>query len=76
MGRTTVGLTAYLGSARLKLGDLRAVQPGDIVQLDKRVQQDLLLRIKGHTKFAGKLGNFRGHKALHITREAEPDEIL
>lgn len=74
--RSTIGLVAYLGRVPLRLSDLRGLRPGDVIDLDKRAQADLVLQIAGRNKFAGSLGQVRGHRALRITRSAEHDEPL
>jgi flagellar motor switch protein FliM len=74
--RTTIPLTSYLGRTTLKLSALRALRPGDIIQLDKRTSQDLILRIAERNKFAGRAGQIRGHRALRLTRPAAIDEPL
>lgn len=73
-GRTE--LCAYLGQSRIKLAELKSLRPGDILPLDKRVGRELLLRIAGRNKFAGLPGQFRGYRALRLTRAAEPDEPI
>ncbi len=75
LSKTTVSLKGFLGAARLSLRDLRELRTGDVIQLDKRVTRDLILQIEGINKFAGKVGSYRGYRALRITRRAEPDEI-
>ena len=74
--RATVPLTAFLGGARIKLSDLRGLRPGDIIQLDKEVSEDLILRIGGLNKFGGKAGQYRGRRAFRITRRSAIDEPL
>lgn len=74
--RGTVGLTAYLGSAPIRVSHLRNLQPGDLIQLDKRTHADLILQIAGRNKFAGSVGQLRGHRAIRIRRIAALDEPL
>jgi flagellar motor switch protein FliM len=74
--RSTVDLTAFLGSTRISLGELRRLRPGDLLQLDKRVNEDLILRIAGRNKYAGFAGQLRGRRALCLRRTAEIDEPL
>ncbi|HPM24291.1 MAG TPA: flagellar motor switch protein FliM [Phycisphaerae bacterium] len=71
-----VGLTAFLGRAQVRLSELRALRPGDIIQLEKHVKKELLLQIEGRNKFAGVAGQYRGRRALRITRRAEIDEAI
>ncbi len=72
----TVEMVTYLGQSRIRLSDLRSLRPGDVLPLDKRSSEELVIQIAGRNKFAGRPGQFRGNKALRITRTAEPDELL
>ncbi|QOJ14422.1 MAG: flagellar motor switch protein FliM [Planctomycetia bacterium] len=74
--KSAVHMTAYLGRARITLRELKALQPGDLLPLDKRVDEPLVLQIEGQNKFAGSAGQFRGRRALHLLRPADPDELL
>jgi len=71
-----VGLTAFLGRAQVRLSELRALRPGDIIQLEKHIKKELILQIEGRNKFAGVAGQYRGRRALRITRPAEIDEAI
>ena len=71
-----IGLTAFLGQSKIRLSELRGLRPGDLLQLDKLADGDLILQIEGRTKFAGTAGQFRGCRALKVTRPAEIDEPL
>ena len=72
----TVGVTAYLGQTRIKLSELRELRPGDILQLEKRVHQPLILQIEGRNKYAGSVGQIRSKRALRLRRPALIDEPL
>lgn len=71
-----VTLTAYLGCANISVRELRSLRPGDIIQLEKNVQQHLIMQIAGRNKYAGVPGRLRGRRALRIVRRAEIDEPL
>jgi len=71
-----VGVTAYLGQTRMTVMDLLSLAPGDIIRLDKLVERDLILQVRGQNKFAGRLGQLRGNKAFQITRQADGEESL
>jgi len=71
-----IPLTAFLGRTTLRLSEWRSLQPGDLISLDKRADCDLILQIAGRNKFAGSIGQYRGSKALRLTRTAENDEPL
>jgi flagellar motor switch protein FliM len=73
-GRTT--LTAWLGETTIKLSELRSLRPGDVIQLEKQTNQELILQIGGRNKFAGRMGQVRGRRALRLMRPAAIDEPL
>ena len=74
--KSPVDMTAYLGRTTISLSELRNLQPGDVIPIEKRVGQDVILKIADRNKFAGQIGQVRGHRALRITRHAENDELL
>jgi len=69
-------LRAYVAETTLKVGDLLSLEVGDIIKTKKEAKNDLILRIEGKSKFAGKVGQFRGNRAFKITRTAEPGEKI
>jgi len=74
--KSAVGLTAFLGQTRIKLSELRGLRPGDLVQLDKRPDEGLIVQIEGRNKYAGSSGQVRGHRAIRLLRRATADEPL
>ena len=72
----TVDITAYLGHAKIKVSDLRGLRSGDLIEVDKRVDGDLIMQIEGLNKFAGAVGQLRGRRALRLRRAAKEDEPL
>ena len=74
--RSLVDVTAYLGQTRIRLSELRALRPGDMIVLDKPTDRELLLQIGGRNKFAGVCGTLRGRRAMRLARRAEIDEPL
>ncbi len=71
-----VDLRTYLAQTHMTLGDLMALQPGDIIHTDKRVGSEYIVQIEGQNKFAADLGQYRGHRAVFLKRAATPDESL
>jgi len=71
-----VWATAYLGETRIRLSELRNLRPGDIIHLDKRTARHMIMRVEGHNKFAGTIGQIRGKRAIRICRPALIDEPL
>ena len=76
LGKSKVDLTAYLGRAQVNVSELQTLRPGDIIQLEKPTCQDLIVQVEGRNKFGATPGQFRGRRAVRITRLAEIDEAL
>lgn len=74
--KSKVHLTAYLGRAHIRVSELRSLRPGDIIQLEKHFQNELIMQIEGRNKYAGLPGQLRGRRAIRITRHADVDESL
>ena len=74
--KSKVELRAYLGETRIKLSELRSLKPGNLLPLKKPISRGVILRVEGHNKFAASVGQFRGHRALRLTRPAKMDEPL
>ncbi|MFO0837514.1 MAG: flagellar motor switch protein FliM [Phycisphaerae bacterium] len=76
VSKSLVRFVTYLGQTTIKLRELRELQVGDLIQLDKRANQELILQVAGRNKFAGVPGRVRGRRALRITRPADADEAI
>lgn len=74
--RSSVNLTAFLGQTKIKLSDLVSLREGDVIQLDKLAAQDMIVQVEGRNKYAGAAGQYRGHRAIRLTRTAPFDEPL
>jgi flagellar motor switch protein FliM len=71
-----VNLRAYLGQTTIRLNELMHLSPGDVIKLDKPAHTEVLVQVEGKNKFAGKIGLFKGQRAIRITRNADPNERL
>lgn len=76
LSKSSVKLTTYLGESTIKLGELRRLRPGDLIQLDKKADADMIVQIEGRNKFAASPGELRGHRAVRLNRHAAIDERL
>ncbi|MFA5864104.1 MAG: flagellar motor switch protein FliM [Phycisphaerae bacterium] len=72
----TINLRSFLAQTTISLGQLMSLQVGDIIQTEKLANKELLVQIEGKNKFAGRLGQFRGNRAIRVTRRAEMDERI
>ena len=67
---------SFLAQTSIKVSDLLALEVGDVLKTTKEATEDLILQVEGKSKFAGKVGQFRGNRATKITRQARPGEKI
>ena len=63
-----VEVRAFLAQTAIRLSDLLSLQVGDIITTEKDNQRDVLLQVEGKNKFMGQVGQFRGTRAVRVTR--------
>jgi flagellar motor switch protein FliM len=63
-----VEMRAFLAQTTITMSELLALQVGDVITTDKSVERDVLIQIEGKNKFLGKVGQFRGARAVSVTR--------
>jgi flagellar motor switch protein FliM len=76
LGATFVTVVAYLAETTITVGELLTLQPGDIIQTTKPMQSEIIVRVEGENKFAGKIGRHKENLAVKVTRPAEVEERL
>jgi flagellar motor switch protein FliM len=74
--QSAVRLRAFLAETVISVHELMELRPGDILKTGKPAKGDLILQVEGKHKFAGRLGQLKGSRALKITRPAKPEERL
>ncbi|MDR2817159.1 MAG: FliM/FliN family flagellar motor switch protein [Oscillospiraceae bacterium] len=62
-----VDVSVVLGKTELELGDILALHTGDIVMLDSFTDSSVKVIIKGKDWFSGKIGLYRGRRAVKVT---------
>lgn len=62
-----VTVTIELAGATVKVRDILNLSAGDVIILDKQVEEGIAARVEGVPKFSGRPGVFRGNLALQIT---------
>jgi flagellar motor switch protein FliM len=68
-----VEMRALLAQTRITLNDLMSLQVGDIITTEKGIERDVLIQVEGRNKFLGQIGQFRGGRAVRITRLCQQD---
>jgi len=71
-----VGVRAFLASTTITVNDLLHLQPGDIIPTSKLADAELVVQIEDRNKFAGRLYQHKGLRAIRITRPAGPEETI
>ena len=61
-----VTLKAFLGQARIRIRDLLSLEPGDVLVLESKVEDPVVVTIEGRPKILGELGVFKGYKAVRV----------
>jgi flagellar motor switch protein FliM len=69
--KSAVELRALLAETKLRLSDVLNMQAGDVITTEKHVEDEVPVLIQGKEKFAGRLGQFRGARAIEITRSPD-----
>lgn len=72
----SVNLRAFLAEAHITVDELMHLQPGDIIRTDKPSEADVVIQVEGKNKYAGRVGQLKGARAIRITRRADPTESL
>jgi flagellar motor switch protein FliM len=57
-----------LGHTHIKVEELINLAPGDIIQLEKPANAEMIVQVEGRNKFTGLVGQFKGKRALRIKR--------
>lgn len=65
-----VSVSAILGRVTIDFKTLLNIKLGDVITLERRIDEDIDLLVEGIPKFKGKLGTYRGNYAIKITKEA------
>jgi len=73
--QVSVELTAELGTSTLTIRELLRLVPGDIVQLDRRVSEQLPVHVGDQHAMWARPGTHRGRIALQITKRLEEVQL-
>jgi flagellar motor switch protein FliM len=74
LGRAPVTVTGMLATTTITLRDLMEMQPGDLIVTEKPANQPVVLCIEGERKFLAHIGQFKGRRALRVTRSSKPED--
>jgi flagellar motor switch protein FliM len=71
---TRVPVYSILGTTQITMGDLMNLEIGDVIRLNRKIDQELEIYVNQKKKFYGRVGNFDGRKAVKITKFANDEE--
>ena len=72
-----VGVQVRLARTKIGTGELMSLRVGDIITTQKDIHQPVIVSVEGVPKFRGKLGAFKGRKAIMIASAIEnPVDVL
>lgn len=65
---------ALLAETTITMSDLMNMAEGDVIATEKSATEPAMLCVEGKKKFFAHLGQYRGHRALRVTRAIEVGE--
>lgn len=71
MDDVELGLETILGSVELRLSEFLALEPGDVIKLDRRTNEPLDAYVEGCEYFKVKPGSSHGQYAIELLKKAE-----
>lgn len=72
----SAGLGVQLGRGSIRTRDFLKLQVGDIMMLNTNPVDESLIMVEGVPKYYGRVGLFRGNKAVKISREIPQRDLL
>lgn len=73
---TYLPIYAELGKTKLTVKELLEIKKGDVLKLDKRINQEIEIIIGKKRKLAGRPGTVDGKKAVRIVRPLTDDDLF
>lgn len=69
-------VTAELGTSTISVKELAELKPGDVIILDKKIQEEHVVKVNNKVTFFGHPGIVNNHKAIKITRSLLTDNSI
>ena len=66
---TTVNLGCILGMTKISGRDLMELKNNDVIPLDQKIGDPIILNVEGIPKFEGLPGSYKNYKAMRITKK-------
>jgi flagellar motor switch protein FliM len=76
MRQCSANLSVNLATGTIKAKEFLALNVGDLMMLDTNPNDEAHVLVEGSPKFYGKVGTFRGNKALKVTRHIPQRDLI
>lgn len=73
---TFLTVQAELAKTSITVGDFLNLEVGDIIKLDKKVNEEIEISINNRKKLFGRPGNVDGKRAVQVTRFLKEEDII
>jgi len=75
--KVAIPVECYLGNTELKLSEILNLEIGDVIPLDTRTDEEILVQVSGKPMYLARPGRHRKNRAFKITRQIGSElEIL
>lgn len=74
LNKTLLNVAVEFGTASISIADLLSLEKGDVIKVDKRIGDELKVKINDKVLFMGQAGTVNKHKAVKISRKIETRE--
>lgn len=66
-----VEIRAFLAQTTIRVSELMSLRVGDLITTEKETGQEVLIQVEGKHKFLGRIGQYRGSRAIQVTRRCQ-----
>jgi len=73
LGETTVNLNCILGTTKISAGEFLEMKVNDIILLDNKMEESILVNVEGIPKFKGYPGAYSNNKAIRIGEKIDKE---
>jgi flagellar motor switch protein FliM len=74
--KVSANMSCQLGAGTIRTKDFLRLEVGDLMMLDTNPSDEAVVMVEGEPKFYGRIGMFRGNKAVKITREIPNKDLI
>ncbi|MEG1165998.1 MAG: flagellar motor switch protein FliM [Oscillospiraceae bacterium] len=66
--QSEIEMEAHLDDCMMSLGEISQLQVNDVISLNRKIDEDITVRVEGSPWFKARLGEFDAHKALKLVK--------